>query len=318
MAKAKSKNDIKITNIKKNSVVVKKGAKTTSVTRKPRQPKKKLEVVDEVKKEEIKETEIVKKPAKKKAPTQRTNVIKNNKAKEIVDKPKVLTQEEVIKERKERNRKKYQNQQRKYQESKKNKEKKKIVVEDQVDEKLKKSDTVNEEDLVKKVKQEESKEKEIEKERKEKRKTNRKSINFTQTITNIKDISVTKINNVKDKVDDKYIPVGKTRDEKVKRSRRFIKEAIVYAIILTIIDVVCILIFDYFNFLRLFDVKALNIVVTILIALIFNFFVTFMVDYFVTGVWLNNKRKKKVGEQDGNSRIIEEEHRENIENKEGE
>ena len=66
MAKTKSKNDIKITSIKKNSVVVKKGAKTAKINRKPKQPKKKLEVVDEVKKEEIKETEIIKKPTKKK------------------------------------------------------------------------------------------------------------------------------------------------------------------------------------------------------------------------------------------------------------
>lgn len=315
MAKAKSKNEIKLTNIKKNTVAVKKGAKTATVNKKSKQTKKKLEVVDEVKNEEIKEAEIVKKTTKK--PTLAKNTTKKTIKNEELSK-KELTQEEIVAQRKERNRKKYQSQQKKYQDNRKNKEKKKIVVEDEVSNELEKSNTVNEEDLVKKVKEKETKEKGKEKERKEKRKTNRKSINFTQTITNIKELSVTKINNVKEKTSDKNIPVGKTRDEQVKRSKRLIKEAIVYMIVLTLIDVICILLFDYFNFLRLFDVKALNIVVTILIALIFNFFVAFMVDYFVTGIWVKKKRKKKVGEQDGNNRVIEEEYRENIQNKEGE
>ena len=309
MAKTKKKTDIKITSINKNNVVVKKGAKTATVSKKPRQPKKKLEIVDEVKKDEIKEVEIVKKS--------------NSKSKKPVEK-KELTQEEIIAQRKERNRKKYQNQQKKYQEAKKNKEKKKIIIEDQVEkvevkqEEPVKTDEIKEEDLVKKVKEETSVEKDKEKERKEKRKTNRKAVYITQTITNIKEISVTKINSVREKVDDKNIPVGKTKEETVKRSKRLIKESIVYAILLTIIDVLCILIFDYFNFLRLFDVKALNIIVTILISLIFNFFVAFMIDYFVTEIWLKKKRKKEVGGQDGNNRSIEEEHREDIQNQEGE
>ena len=114
---------------------------------------------------------------------------------------------------------------------------------------------------------------------------------------------------------DDTIPVGKTFDEKSKRSRRLITEAIVYAILLTIINVLCIVVFNYFNFLRLFDVKALNVIVTILISLIFNFFVAFMVDYFVTNVWVTKKRKKKDGEQNGNSGAIKGEYQENIKNK---
>lgn len=311
MAKTKKKNNIKITSINKNNIVVKKGAKTTTVSKKPRQPKKKIVNIDEIKKDDIKEVELVKKP-----------VNKNKKS----DAKKDLTQAEIVAQRKERNRKKYQNQQKKYQDSKKNKEKKKIIIDDQVDNKLevkqeekpKEIDIFKEEDLVKKVKEEISIEKEKDKERKEKRKTNRKAIHITQTITSIKEISVTKINSVREKVNDKNIPVGKTKEETVKRSKRLIKESIVYSIILTIINVLCILIFDYFNFLRLFDVKALNIIVTILLSLIFNFFVAFMIDYFVTEIWLKKKRKREVGGQDGNSRSIEEEHREDIQNQEGE
>ncbi len=324
MAKPKSKNDIKITSIKRSNVVIKKGAKTAVVSRKPRAPKKKLEIEDEVKKEVAQETEIVKKPVEKKNTTPKVNKPQENKTGPVKKANTVkLTTEELAALRKERNRKKYQNQQKKYQENKKQKPKKEVVVEDKIDDKindkLKNSKTVNEEDLVKKVKEKEKETKVEEKKkvRKEKRKTNRKAIHLTQTLTTIKEKSVTKINDVKDRANDKHIPVGKTRNDKKRRSKRLIKEAILYSIILTIINISCIVIFDYFNFLRLFDIKALNIVTTIVISLIFNFFVAFMVDYFVTFVWLKKKRKKKVGEQDGNNGVNKEEHREDIQDKEG-
>ena len=288
MAKTKSKNDIKVTINKKSNAAVKK----RGLNKKNTQLKKKLEIVDEIKNVDIKEAQIVKKNNQNKKSLQFTEV-------------KELTQDEIIAQRKERNRRKYQNYQKKYQDNKKAKDKKKIVIEEAIAEKIDKNDSINEEDLIKKVKENEdlSKTREL---RKEKRKVNKKSIQFTQTITSIKE-----------SVNDKNIPSGQTKEEKVKRSRRYIKESIVYAILLSIIDVICILVFDEFNFLRLFDVKALNIVVTIVIALIFNFFVAYMVDYFVTIVWLKKKNRKKVGEQDGDNWTIKGEYRENFIDKEG-
>ena len=348
MAKSKNKNNIKITSIKKNSVAIKKGARVTTINKKINKPKKTIEAVEELKKEAVKETEIVKKPVnknnnqklmnRKNVVEKKDNIIKKEivEKKENIDKKdntekKELTKEELIAQKKERNRKKYQNKQKKYQELQKNKDKKKIIVEDQLIDKEKKEEpikedtsdkeikveVIKEEDLVKKVKVEKDFAAK-ERERKEKRKANKKPIQITQTITTIKEISVTKINNVREKVNDENIPVGVTIEEKVKRSRRLIKESIVYAIILTIINIICILSIDYFNFLRLFDIKWLNVLVTILLSLIFNFFVAFMVDYFVTIIWLKHKRKKKVGEQDGNNRIIKEKYQKDIRNKEGE
>ena len=251
-----------------------------------------------------------------------------------------ITSEEVVAKRKERNRKKYEKGQKKYRE---NQEKKKIVVDDGIKEDLaKKEEIVSKSDVpqiertIKKEKPEETNEIEVEElvkktkspeiertlkkekkeERKEKRKTNVKTSGFTQTISNIKEVSVNKINDVIEKTNDNSIPLGKTFDEKSKRSKRLIKEAIFYAILLTIINVLCITIFDYFNFLRLFDVKALNIILTIVISLIFNFFVAFMVDYFVTTAWASNRRKKKDGEPDGDSRPFKGKNKKNIKNKE--
>jgi len=281
-------------------------------------PKKKI---DEVKKDNITSVadEIIEK-------IENVDEVKHD---ELSKKTEDLTQEEISAKRKERNRKKYEKGQKKYRE---NQEKKKIILDEEVELENKKEEktipetevveeTITrivtiEEELVRKTPEEgKSLEKEKEQERKEKRKINRKTSGFTQTLSNIKEASVNKINDVREKTADDTIPLGKTFDEKSKRSKRLIKEAIVYAIILTIINVLCIVIFDYFNFLRLFDIKALNIILTIIISLIFNFFVAFMVDYFVTNVWASKKRKKKDGEQNGDSGVIKGKNRKNIKNK---
>ncbi len=344
MANTKKKNNVHITSVKSDSEVLKSGVETTVVNKKPTQSKKKNNNPQTNKKTPVKKQNNTKKKTttkkkvtnktvkkvvspvieKEKEELQDTQVIIKDtlgiETPEIVEVPVQLTPEEIIAKRKERNRKKYEKGQKKYRD---NQEKKKIVVEDKVEEQEIKEEVkvevpLNEEDLLRKTIPVPiiDKKKEEEQKRKEKRKTNRKTSGFTQTLTNIKDLSVSKINDVREKTTDKTIPLGKTIAEQNKRSRRLIKEAIVYAIILTIIDVLCILIFDYFNFLRLFDVKWLNIVVTIILALIFNFFVAFMIDYFVTNVWVTKKRKKD-GEQNGNSGVNRKERRKNIKNKEG-
>lgn len=319
MAKGKKKTNIQVTSVKSNNAVLKKGVKTTVVNnKKTRQTKKKLEVVEEIKKE--------KKPVKK-ATVKKSTKTTPKKVINPVDaglKSSNLTKDEVIAKRKERNRKKYEKTQQKYRGKK---EKKKITVEDKVEEKkefipivpeepkIEFKEVIKEEPVKKASKDEkETPKKQEEKKRKEKRKTNRKTSGFTQTLIDLKDKSINVINDVREKTNDDSIPAGKTIIEKTKRSKRFIKEAIVYAIILTIIDVLCIVFLDYFDFLRLFDVKALNIVLTILIALIFNFFVAFMVDYFITNIWLVKRRKKKDGELSGNSRTNEEEYWKDIKN----
>lgn len=334
MAKTNNKN---VSSKKKSSVTKKKVNNVNSTNKRSTTPKKKIVVEDIVKKETIseKDAKLVKKTIKKvdgvkdittKIPIKKPS-INQSQVKEVTTKipvkkinkgiKKELTKEELVAQRKERNRKKYQSQQRKYQNNNKTSEKKKIVVEDQIEKKFVIEKDAN---LIKKEKTTDEKEKAIKKrereERKEKRKRERKPINITKTLVNIKEKSVVKINEVKEKTTDQKIPVGKTKIDKKIRFKRFIKEAVVYAILLTIINTICILTIDYFDFLRLFDVKYLNIILTIAISLIFNFFVAFMIDYFVTEVWLKNKRKEKDGEQNGDSWFDEGEYQENIKNKE--
>lgn len=281
MAKAKSKNEIKITTIKKNTNAIKKGANVLLVKNKPiAKSIKKISVSDAKEKKEVKKN---------------------------------VTEDDIAR-RKERNRRKYQNQQKKYSESNKIKTKKKMVVEKPIIKENKKEN--NEETLVKKKdkvsftpKKKELREKEA---RREKRKTNA----IAKTIVNIKAISTDTINSVKEKTDDRKIPVGKTKDEKKQRFKRFVKEAIIYAVIITIINVLLAFILDDVNFLRLFDIKIVNIIATIIISLLFNFFIAFAIDYLVTTIWLKIKRKKS-GEDNGNSRVIEEKYSKDITNKEG-
>ena len=333
VTKAKTKTTKKVTVNKKN---IKSSPKKYLVNKKINHVKKTNKKEKSIKKENVvKEENVVEKEsltkeekiAEKESITKEESLAKEEQTtkEENVVKKENLTKEEISAQIKERNRRKYENQQKKYRE---NKEKKKLVVEDiveKVDEKEVKKDEKEalvdkEETLVKKAigkDDDKSLKKEKEKERKEKRKTNRKTSGFTQTLNNIKEMSVNKINDVREKVDDDTIPLGKTFNDKSKRSKRLLKEAIVYAILLTIINIICIVAFDDFNFLRLFDVKVLNIILTILISLLFNFFVAFMIDYFVTNVWLVKRRKKKDGEPDGNSRTNEKKHRKDIKNKEG-
>ena len=327
MAKTKSVNNIKNVNLKTSDIVTKKGFNTVVLNKKRgRPPKKKLIVEDEVKKKNIKEEDVklVKKSSTKnvidneitaKIPIKKINkeittkipVKKISTQKPSIEKE--LTKEEIIAQRKARNKKKYQNQQKKYQESKL-KTKNRINTEDKTIDKEQTTTEITSIDLVKEITTEEEINLEPKKKDfveidslKEKRKENRKQSQFAKTLVDFKTKSVDTINIVKEKTTDQNIPLGKTKEEKTTRRKRYIKEAIVYSLMLTIINVFCILFIDYFNFLRLFDVKYLNIIVTVLISLIINFFVAFMVDYFVTDVWLKGKRKKKVGEQNGDSRV---------------
>ena len=286
MAKSKNKNDIVLINMKKNGNVVKNGANVVKIKPKGQiKSKKKLTIDGDSKKNTV------------------------------------ASKQESIEKRKERNRKKYQNQQKKYSDYNKTKTKKKIII-DEVDNKNvsvknvdnKKSVSSNEETVIKKKSSSPKKKEAIErKKRSEKRKTNK----ITETIVNIKSIGVDTINNVKEITNDKNIPVGITKDEKKQRFKRLVEESLVFSIIITIIDVICILAFDYANFLRLFDVKSLNIIVTVIISLIFNFFIGFAVDYFITSLWVRIKRKKEAGEHNGNSGIEQGKDKKDIEDKEG-
>ena len=99
------------------------------------------------------------------------------------------------------------------------------------------------------------------------------------------------------------------------RIKKYLKEAIIFAIIITIINLFAILFFDYVNVLKIFDVNGLNIVVTVFLSLIINYLISFFIDCLVTEIWVKIKNSKnKVGDLNGSTRIKQKKHRENITN----
>ncbi len=189
---------------------------------------------------------------------------------------------------KERNKKKYENSQKKY------REKRKIEVEKK--EKQKK-------EIQKIVKKQEKKEKVKIKSKDKITKEGKLKKNFEE----FKSIGVDAYNTVREKTSDRSIPIGKNKNEKKKRIIRYLKEALVYAIIITFINLLSYVIFDYVNLLRLFDIKIFNVLLTIIVSLIIGFIFSFIIDYTVSELWVIIKRKRS-GDTNGNKDSIKGEH----------
>ena len=111
------------------------------------------------------------------------------------------------------------------------------------------------------------------------------------------------------------IPLSSDKTNTKIRVKRYLKEAIIFAIIMTIINLIAILLFEYVNVLKIFDVNVLNIIVTAFLSLIISYLVSFFIDCLVTEIWVKIKNKKnKEGDINGNSRIKRRKHQENITN----
>ena len=155
----------------------------------------------------------------------------------------------------------------------------------------------------KEIKVGESKEKE--KAEREKRKEKRDS--------RIKELGSTLILNVKEKTSDAKIPSGDEKEAKKKRIKRYLLESIGFSLAITFINILAIWIFNYANYIKLFDVKIVNIGLTILLSLIFNYALSFFVDSLVTELWIKYKvNAKKEGVQDGSKGFNEGKHQEDI------
>lgn len=112
------------------------------------------------------------------------------------------------------------------------------------------------------------------------------------------------INHIKEKSSDNTIPLGNEKSDNRIRVKRYLKESIVHAIIITIINVIAFFIFDYVNYLKLFDIEYLNYIVTIILSLIISYIFAFFVDCLVTEIWTNIKTKQKmVGVTNGDSGV---------------
>ena len=112
---------------------------------------------------------------------------------------------------------------------------------------------------------------------------------------------INNINNIKEKNDDSKLPLGSEKKDNKVRVKRYLKESIIYAVIITIINVLAILIFDYVNYLKLFDSVILNYVITIILSLVVSYAFAFFLDCLITEIWAKIKNKHKEGDINGNS-----------------
>ena len=218
----------------------------------------------------------------------------NNKASKQYD---ILKKDNLTK--KEINKKRYESKQKIYREKqKKEKEKNNIKISVEVPKsQIKKEKNIKKKDL-KNVK--------VKKEKKESQ--------LKKNIKEFKSIGTDAYKVVKEKTSDKSIPLGKDKKDKKRRKNRYFKESIVFAIIITIINLLSYVIFDYVNLLRISDIKVFNVIATMITSLIISYIFSFIIDYIISELWVIIKRKH-TGDINGNKVSIETEYQENIENK---
>ena len=148
------------------------------------------------------------------------------------------------------------------------------------------------------------------------KKTEKKESKLKKNINEFKSIGVDAYHTVKNKTSDKDIPLGKNKEDKKLRKKRYLKESIVFAIIITFIYLILYIIFDDINLLRLSDIKIFNVISTICVLLVFGYIFSFIIDYIVSELWVKIRRKR-LGDTNGNKGSIKEENQPNIKNKEG-
>ena len=110
------------------------------------------------------------------------------------------------------------------------------------------------------------------------------------------------------------MPLGDDKENNNKRVKIYLKEAFVYAILITIVNIVAYFVFDYVHYLKLFDLKWVNMVISIVLSLIISYVFSFFIDSLVSEVWIKIKSMHKEGEHDGNSWFKRRKNRRNIQN----
>lgn len=143
---------------------------------------------------------------------------------------------------------------------------------------------------------------------------------------------IKKKNNQKEKIEANEILKEINKNNRKRRRKKYLKESLLFTIIILLIDIILYFITDYVSILRLFDIEYLNIIVTIVIVLLLLFIGSFIIDYLISELLIEFKRRlrnKKVdkiknkqnvsiiggGDLYRNQRFKQEKHRENCKNK---
>lgn len=217
-------------------------------------------------------------------------------------KRKALTQKEI-------NKRKYENSQKAYRTNRKKQTETKRA-NDTLQE-IPTKDSIKKKNVPKEVLTKESIKKSSPKDKKGKQK---KESSIKKDIEEIKIASSDAYKNVKEKTSDKSIPLGKNKEDKKKRKIRYLKEALVFAFIITFVNLLSYVLFEYVNLLRIFDIKIFNVLATMIASFIIGFIFSFIIDYIVSEIWVILKRKR-TGDTNGDKGIKLKEYQKDISDK---
>lgn len=120
-------------------------------------------------------------------------------------------------------------------------------------------------------------------------KENSNNINVKNIIDVKSDVT---IKNKENMLNDNLVFATKNKDYKKKRRKKYLRESLIFTLIFLIIDLVLYFTPLEVNVLCLFDIKYLNIIVTIIISMISLFVVSFILNYLISELLLKSKIRK--------------------------
>lgn len=115
----------------------------------------------------------------------------------------------------------------------------------------------------------------------------------------------------------KILDYSDSKEIKRRRKRIYLKEALLVALILSIINIVTHYFIQDVSIINITNLKYLNIIITFVISYIFMFIMSFVADWFITELIVKHNRKKQLKEGDSyrNRRVIKGKNKENIRTK---
>ena len=90
----------------------------------------------------------------------------------------------------------------------------------------------------------------------------------------------------------RIMPITFLKGDKKQRKTVYLKEALIFSVFLTVLDFIAFYKLSYFDMLHLFDTSLWNVIATISLTLLVLFIGTYILDYFITEIYLKIRKKR--------------------------
>ena len=91
----------------------------------------------------------------------------------------------------------------------------------------------------------------------------------------------------------KSMPIGLDKESKKKRKKIYLKESIIFAIVMGVLDAIMIIFIDYYVIVDLFKYNYLNYMFSVLFNLIIGFAISYILDYIFGEICVKRYNKKR-------------------------